>query len=75
MVFSDEQNTQGMVQAGLNEEMATEYTRLGQAMRNGLMQADYLAHRPTTFGRVKLEDFARNEFAPRLQRARITCRV
>ncbi len=64
VVFSDEQNTQGMIQAGLNEEMATEYTKLGQAMRNGAMQEDYFANRPTTFGKVKLVDFARNEFAP-----------
>lgn len=63
VVFSDEQNTQGMLQAGLNEEMATEYTRLGQAMRNGTMQQDFFANKPT-YGKVKLEDFARNEFAP-----------
>lgn len=63
VVFSDEQNTQGMLQAGLNEEMATEYTKLGQAMRNGQMQEDYLANKPT-LGKIKLEDFAKNEFAP-----------
>lgn len=63
VVFSDEQNTQGLLQAGLNEEMATEYTKLGQSMRNGTMQADYMANRPATFGNVKLEDFARTEFA------------
>ncbi len=64
VVFPDDQNTRGMMGAGLNEEMATEYTKLGQAMRTGIMQADYLANRPTTFGKVKLDDFARNEFAP-----------
>ena len=64
VVFSDEQNTQGMLGVGLNEEMATEYTKLGQAMRTGIMQADYLANRPATLGKVKLEDFAKNEFAP-----------
>lgn len=63
VVFSDEQNKQGMMQAGLNEEMATEYTRLGESMRNGSMQEDYFANRPT-LGKVKLEEFARNEFAP-----------
>ncbi len=64
VVFSDEQSTQGMLQAGLNEEMAGEYTKLGEAMRTGKMQADYFANRPTAFGKVKLEDFAWNEFAP-----------
>ena len=63
VVFSDEQNTQGMLQAGLNEEMATQYTKLGQALRDGLMQADYMANKPA-FGKVKLEEFAKNEFAP-----------
>lgn len=63
VVFSDEQNKQGMMQAGLNEEMAIEYTRLGESMRNGSMQEDYFANRPT-LGKVKLEEFARNEFAP-----------
>lgn len=63
VVFSDEQNTQGMLQAGVNEEMATEYTKLGQAMRNGRMQEDYFANKPA-FGKIKLEDFAKNEFAP-----------
>ena len=64
VVFSDDQNTQGMLGAGLNEEMATEYTKLGQAMRTGIMQADYLANRPAELGKVKLEEFAKNEFAP-----------
>ena len=63
VVFSDEQNMQGGLQAGLNEEMATGYTKLGQAMRDGRMQADYMANKPV-LGKIKLEDFARNEFAP-----------
>ncbi len=63
VVFSDEQNKQGLMQAGLNEEMATEYTKLGQAMRDGSMQEDFFANKPT-YGKVKLEDFAKNEFAP-----------
>jgi uncharacterized protein YbjT (DUF2867 family) len=63
IVFSDEQNTQGMLQAGLNEEMATQYTKLGEAMRTGQMQADYMLNRPE-LGSVKLETFANQEFAP-----------
>lgn len=64
VVFSDEQNKQGMLQAGLNEEIATQYTQLGEALRNGKMQEDFFANRPTEYGKVKLEDFAKNEFAP-----------
>ncbi len=67
IVFSDEQNKQGMQQAGMNEEMATEYTSLGNALRTGALQEDYFANRPT-LGDVKLEDFAKNEFAPAFER-------
>lgn len=63
IVFTDEQNTQGMLQAGLNEEVASKYTEMGAAIRDGSMQADYMANRPTP-GKIKLEDFAKNEFAP-----------
>ena len=63
IVFSDEQNKEGMVQAGLDEATAANYTEMGEAMRNGQMQEDYFANKPT-FGKVKLEDFAKNEFAP-----------
>ncbi len=63
VVFTDEQNKQGLLQAGLNEEMATEYTKLGQAMRDGRMQEEYLSQKPA-FGKSRLEDFAKNEFAP-----------
>jgi uncharacterized protein YbjT (DUF2867 family) len=67
VVFSDEQSKQGMAQAGLNEEMANGYTTMGVALRNGTMQEDYFANRPATFGKVKLEEFAKNEFAPAFQ--------
>lgn len=63
VVFSDEQNKQGMLQAGLSEEVADKYTEMGAALRDGSMQADYLANRPT-LSKIKLEDFAKNEFAP-----------
>ena len=63
VVFSDEQNTEGMKQAGLNDEMATSYTTMGKSIRDGKMQADFFKNKPA-YGNVKLEDFAKNEFAP-----------
>ncbi|GAB2555341.1 NAD(P)H-binding protein [Spirosoma aerophilum] len=63
VVFSDEQYTEGLKQAGLNEEMANGYAKLGESVRNGRMQADFYANKPA-FGQVKLETFAKNEFAP-----------
>ncbi len=64
VVFEDEQTRQGMLQAGLSEEIANNYTELGEAMRTGAMQADFLANKPAQYGKIKLEDFAKNEFAP-----------
>lgn len=64
VVFTDEQSKQGMLQAGLNEEVATQYTLLGEAMRTGKMQEDFFANKPAEYGKIKLEDFAKNEFAP-----------
>ena len=64
IVFSDEQSKQGILQAGLNEEIATGYTTMGKSIRNGTMQEDYFANHPASLGKVKLEEFAKNEFAP-----------
>ncbi|RIV17824.1 NAD-dependent dehydratase [Fibrisoma montanum] len=66
VVFSDEQSQQGMLQVGMNDEMARLYTEMGHSIADGSMQADYFANRPT-LGKVKLEDFARNDFAPAYQ--------
>ncbi|GAB3492243.1 NmrA family NAD(P)-binding protein [Spirosoma knui] len=63
VVFSDEQSTQGFLQAGFSPEMAQNYTRLGQAMRDGTMQADFFRNKPV-YGKIKLDEFATNEFAP-----------
>lgn len=61
VIFSDEQSKQGMLQAGLTDEMAQKYTELGLSLADGSMQADYIANRPT-LSKTKLDDFAR-EFA------------
>ena len=63
VVFSDEQNTAAMRQAGLSEEVAEAYTTMGRSIREGAMQADFFRHKPT-YGKVKLTAFAKNEFAP-----------
>lgn len=63
VVFSDEQNIAGMLQAGLSEEMAHAYTEMGKSIREGKMEADFFKNKPV-YGNVKLEEFAENEFAP-----------
>jgi uncharacterized protein YbjT (DUF2867 family) len=59
--FTDEQATQGAIQAGLPAELAKNFTEMGVALRTGEMQSEYIKYKPT-FGPTKLEDFAK-EFA------------
>jgi len=56
--FRDEDTLAGLVQAGLPEEIAKNYTEMGAAMRSGEMSAEYIANRPAVFGKTKLEAFA-----------------
>lgn len=60
--FTDEQSIGGMVQAGLAEEVAKNYTEMGAAMRSGIMMEDFYKTGSSTKGKIKLEDFAK-EFA------------
>ena len=56
--LKDEDLRAGLMQAGLPEEIAKNYTEMGAAMRSGEMASDYFANRPTVFGRTKLEAYA-----------------
>jgi uncharacterized protein YbjT (DUF2867 family) len=61
IVFTDEQNLEGAKQAGLNEEVAKNYTEMGSAIRTGEMNAEYNKNKPL-FSKINLEEFAK-EFA------------
>lgn len=63
--FTDEQQQQGLLQAGLSETHATGYTVMGKALREGVMQRDARKNKPA-FAATKLEDFAK-EFAAAFQ--------
>ncbi|HEY3369642.1 MAG TPA: NAD(P)H-binding protein [Prolixibacteraceae bacterium] len=56
--FKDADTLAGIMQAGLPEEVALNYTEMGTAVRSGEMAADYNKNRPTSFGKTKLENFA-----------------
>jgi uncharacterized protein YbjT (DUF2867 family) len=56
--FTDEQQKQGLLQAGLPETHAQGYTDMGRALREGKMQEDAVRNKPA-FASTKLEDFAR----------------
>lgn len=60
--FTDEQSLDGMLQAGLSEEMAELYTEMGVAIRTGKLQGDFEKNARPLDGKIKLEDFAK-EFA------------
>jgi uncharacterized protein YbjT (DUF2867 family) len=59
VAFTDEQALGGMLQAGLPEEIAKNYTEMGHAMNSGKMAEDYWKNHPPKLGSVKLEDFAK----------------
>jgi len=47
-----------MLQAGVPDEIAKNYTEMGAAMRSGETYSDYEVNRPVTFGKTKFEFFA-----------------
>lgn len=57
--FTDEQTYGGMLQAGLPDEVAKNYTEMGAAMRTGEMGKEYNQVTKPAFGKTKLEDFAK----------------
>ena len=59
VVFSDEQQKAGLLQAGLSETHSQAYTDMGNALRNGIMQRDARKNLPR-FSSIKLEDFAKD---------------
>jgi uncharacterized protein YbjT (DUF2867 family) len=65
VVFTDEQQKQGLLQAGLSETHSQGYTDMGKAMREGKMQADARKNKPL-LSPTKLETFAK-EFAAAYQ--------
>lgn len=58
VVFSDEDQLKGLLQAGVPSSHASPYVEMGTALRTGKMQEDLLKHLPA-FGPTKLEQFAK----------------
>jgi uncharacterized protein YbjT (DUF2867 family) len=56
--FNDEDALQGMIQAGLPEVMAKSYVEMGDATRSRKLYEHYFNNKPSSFGKIKLEDFA-----------------
>lgn len=62
VVFTNEQARVGMEQNGMPANLAADMVDLGASIHTGAMRQDYDLHPPTTVGKVKLDDFAK-EFA------------
>jgi len=60
--FTDEQSLQGMLQAGLPEEIAHLFIEMGAGFRSGKLFTDYDQAGSPVAGNIKLESFAK-EFA------------
>lgn len=57
--FSDEDALNGMLQAGLPQEVAELYVEMGRGIRTGTVQKDFIDHGSPVTGSTKLEDFAK----------------
>ncbi|AZA91079.1 NAD(P)H azoreductase [Chryseobacterium nakagawai] len=60
--FTDDDSLNGMLQAGLPQDMANLYVEMGRGIRTGVVQKDFIDHGSPITGNIKLEDFAK-EFA------------
>ncbi len=60
--IGDDEFYDSLAGAGMQPAIAAGMVEMYAAIRSGLLHEDYLAHKPTDFGQVKVDDFAR-EFA------------
>ena len=58
IAFEDAQSLEGMIQAGLSEEMAKNYVEMGTAVRSAILWEDFELQQIVPQGKTKLEDFA-----------------
>lgn len=60
ITFTNDQSYDGMLQAGLPENIAKNYVEMGEALQSGTMLEDYWKNRHGNLGKVKLGDFAQS---------------
>lgn len=56
--FNNQEALDGMLQSGLPEAMAKSYVEMGDAIRSRKLFEHYFNNRPTSMGKIKLQDFA-----------------
>lgn len=58
--FTDEEMIEGLKQAGMQPNIAAGMAEMYHAIHTGWLYEDYKLHKPISFGKVKLKDFARD---------------
>lgn len=58
--LSDSQMESGAVSVGMKPEIARGLTEMYAAINSGLLYEDYKIHKPTTMGKIKVLDFAKD---------------
>ncbi|MEM6719968.1 MAG: hypothetical protein AAF611_11655 [Bacteroidota bacterium] len=61
-IISDKETKIGMEQNGIPSNIAVLFTEMYQSLENGRLTENYIHHKPSKMGNVKLIDFA-NDFA------------
>ena len=61
VTVTDEEYLDGLLNIGMNKQIAEDYVAMQAAQRTGSIYQDFNKHKPT-FGKVKFSDFAK-EFA------------
>lgn len=56
--FTDDQMIDGLISAGMQPKIAEGLAEMYNAIHTGLLYEDYKLNKPTTFGKVKVKDFA-----------------
>lgn len=67
VLISNKQMTNAIKQFGASKTIAKELTEMNITMHNGSLFDDYYKNKPTTFGKVKMIDFAK-EFASKYKK-------
>lgn len=59
LTFTNEQSLEGMLKSGMSKSLAQDLVDLGESIHNGSIGTHYESNKPATFGKVKVEDYAK----------------
>ncbi len=68
-LISDKEMKKELKQNGMPEKLAASITEMFSAMHQGKLAAHYIENKPSVFGKVKLKEFAREDFVTAYHKA------